>query len=205
MANFAIPIIPVKTVSGNQPKATRKIEYIGSTFKAGTPVAVDSVDGGVKVWGAAVFNGTQGSIVGISYEAASNLGATGRGAPLPMQPVVGVGSAITFGSVPNQSSAVNIPHGAPFNDGRVGFFAALQDTIFSAALGNAGAAAIPTATDVGYAYSLSLDTNGYWYVNKTVTTAVLTVVGLDLRDYPAAGTRVLFTFLPGVIDLVDAG
>lgn len=212
MAITAIPIQPVGSVSGNQFRAYRLIEEATQTFKAGTPVSIAAGDGGVQAWtantGATGVNLGQGGICGISYEAASNLASTGLGAPTPFSPILGLGAAAgTFGSVPNQSSAKNIAHGAPLNDGRVGFILPAPDTIFSATFGNAGNTATPANTDVGKGYGLTLDTGGnFWYVDKAKATVgtnvVLVVISLDLRDVPAAGTRVLFTFISNYVDLL---
>lgn len=208
MAITAIPILPVESVSGNSFRAFRLIEESAQTFKIGTPVSIAAGDGGVQAWVANTQGPGQGGICGISYEAASNLSATGSGAPVPNSPFTGVGAvAGTFGSVPNQTSAKNIAHGAPVNDGRVGFIIPAPDIVFSAILGNAGNPVTPAATDVGKQYGLTLDTGGnFWYVDRAKTTAgtntVLTVIALDLRDTPASGTRVLFTFLPNVVNLI---
>jgi hypothetical protein len=201
MAITAIPIQPVKNFSGNQWKAFRVIEESAQTFKAGTVVAL-AADGGVIAWGGVTVSGALGSPIGISYEAASNLSSTGLGAPQPNQPVTGPGASLFFGTVPNEASAKNIPHGAPINDGRVGFFTANADNVFSATLGNAGNPATPAATDVGATYGLTLDTGGnFWYVDKSKTNLVK-VVGLDLRDTPASGSRVLFVFLQTAVQIL---
>src|SRR5438093_1160835 len=139
MAITAVPIQPVKSLSGNQWAARRIIEDATQTFKLGTVVAMVAADGGVIAWAGATVSGAVGSPIGISYEPASNLASTGLGAPAPNQPVTGLGAALTFGSVPNEASAKNIPHGAPLNDGRVGVvIAAFADTVFSATLGTTG-------------------------------------------------------------------
>jgi hypothetical protein len=204
MAISGIPILPVQDTSANGFVAQRLIEELSQTFLAGTPVELTAADGGVKAWDgttgtAFVFGSASiGGIVGFSYEAASNLSATGSGAPSPQQPFTGVGAvAGTFGSVPNQTSAKNIAHGAPINDGRVGFILAGPQVVWSAVFGNNGNTATPAATDVGKEYGLTIDSNSkYWYVDKNKSTVgtntVLRVVGLDLRDVPAAGSRVLF-------------
>jgi hypothetical protein len=212
VAITAIPILPVETISGNQFRAFRLIEEATQTFKLGTPVSIAAGDGGVQAWtantGATGVNLGQGGICGISYEAASSLASTGLGAPVPFSPVTGLGAAAgTFGSVPNQASAKNIAHGAPLNDGRVGFILPTPDTVFSAIFGNAGSPATPAATDVGKGYGLTADTGGnFWYVDKSKATVgtnvVLTIIALDLRDVPAAGTRVLFTFISNYVDLL---
>lgn len=202
MAITAIPILPVQSISGNQWRAFRLIEEATQTFKVGTPVSIASGDGGIQAWVVNTQGPGQGGICGISYEAASNLASTGLGAPTPFSPLTGIGATLSFGSVPNESLAKNIPHGAPFNDGRVGFILPAADTVFSAILGNAGNPVTPANTDVGKQYGLTLDTgSNFWYVDRAKVTpgtnTVLTVIGLDLRDVPASGTRVLFQFLGG--------
>lgn len=206
MAITAIPIIPVETTNADSPRASRIIEEASQTFKAGVVVALDAADGGVEIWDGATLTGGLASPIGISYEAASNLASTGLGAPTPMSPFLGAGAALSFGSVPNQSSAKNIPHGAPAVDGRVGVCFASQQTLFSATFGNNGNTATPAVTDVGKKYGLTLDTGGnFFYVdkNKTGAAAAVEVVKLDPRDVPAAGTRVIFKFLPAVVNAVQ--
>lgn len=205
MAISATPIEPVSTVSGNQFNANRLIEDATQTFQQGTPVMINTANGATKVW-----DGTAGAghlISGISYEAAHNFASAGLGAPLPLQPIVGAGASVFFGSVQNQSAAVNIPMGAPFVDGRIGFFLPTPDTVFSAVFGNAGNAATPLATDVGVVYGLTIDTAAkFWYVDKSKTGAsgVLTVVALDPRFTPAAGSNVLFTFNAADVSITAA-
>lgn len=202
MAVGAIPILPVQSVSGNAFNADRIEEEAAQSFLLGTPVSI-AADGGLQAWNGTTFTAnTKGSVVGVSYEAASNLASLGKGAPAVFG-AIGQGAALTFGSVPNQASAVNIPHGAPINDGRCGFVLAGPDIVFSAVLGNAGSPVTPAiGTDRGVAYTLSKDANNFWYVNRTVSTANVVVVGLDPRDVPAAGTRVLFQFLTTTLDIL---
>lgn len=215
MAITAIPIQPVQSVSGNQFRAFRLIEEATQTFKQGTLVSLAAGDGGVQAWvpdtgaNATFTTGpVAGSVCGVSYEAASNLASTGLGAPVPFSPVTGLGAAAgTFGSVPNQTSAKNIAHGAPLNDGRVGFILPAADVVFSAVFGNAGAPATPANTDVGKAYGMTLDTGAnFFYVDKSKATVgtntVVRIIALDLRDVPAAGTRVLFVFDARFINLL---
>jgi hypothetical protein len=196
--SFAVPILPRSTVSGNQWRQNRIIEESGQTFLVGTPVQVNSSDGGLQAWDGTT---TTAGIAGISYEAASNLGSTGSGAPVPLSPFTGVGAvAGTFGSVPNESSAKNIAHGAPLNDGRCGLNINDLDTVFSAAFGTTGAATTPLVTDVGISYGMTKETaSGYWYVDKAKTggSAVVRVIALDPRVVAAAGTQVFFVFLQG--------
>jgi hypothetical protein len=203
MAITAVPILPVKTLSGNQWAARRIIEDATQTFKTGTPVAIAAADGGVIAWAGATVSGANGSVVGISYEAASNLASTGLGAPQPNQPVTGLGAALTFGSVPNEASAKNIPHGAPLNDGRVGvLIAAFADTVFSATLGTTGnftnwSDALLSTN--GALAGLTIDTGGnFWYVD-TAKTNLVRIVGRDLRDPIGSGNRVLFQFIGSAV------
>jgi len=213
MAISAIPILPVESISGNQFRAMRLIEEATQSFLQGTPVMITAADGGVTAWQGTVYSQAQTAICGISYEAASGLASTGLGAPAPFSPLTGLGAAFygaTTGwpfQVPNQTSARNIPHGQPINDGRVGFILPTPDTIFSATFGNNGNPATPTNAIVGKAYGLTIDSNSrYWYVdaNKATlgTNTAVIVVSLDLRDVPASGTRVFFQFIPQYVNLL---
>ncbi len=202
MAISAIPILPVESISGNQFRAQRLIEEATQTFLAGTVVTI-SADGGISAWGGATVSGAIGSPVGISYEAASSLATTGKGAPTPFSPLTGIGAAVgLFGSVQNEPLAVNISHGAPLNDGRVGFIIAATDVIFSGVYGTTGNPTTPTNAIVGTLAGLTIDTAAkYWYVDAGKTTMVK-IIGLDPRDVPAAGTRVLFQFLSTAVYLL---
>lgn len=161
----SIEIHSVQTVSGNQARVRRIIEDDGSTFLAGTPVSIEAADGGVQAWdGTTVAFG----IAGFSLSAASNLTTTG------------VAKTLTFGSVPNEASAVNIPRGAPLNDGRVDFETSSQDTVFR---GQVGPAQTALATDVGVSYGMTIDSDNHWYVDKTKSTVgVNTVVSITKLD-----------------------
>ena len=166
-----------RTVSGNQPLIQRQIEELSQTFLAGTPVSVAAGDGGVQAWdGVTIPLG----IAGFSTEFASNLSATG------------VPRTLTFGSVPYEPNAVNIPRGAPLNDGRIGYEVANSDTIFH---GQVGPLQTTAPTDVGAAYGMTKDADGHWFVDKTKTgaSAVVTVVKLDTVDTIRG---VYFTVLP---------
>ena len=198
MAITAVPIQPVKSLSGNQWAARRIIEDATQTFKLGTVVAMVAADGGVIAWAGATVSGAVGSPIGISYEPASNLASTGLGAPAPNQPVTGLGAALTFGSVPNEASAKNIPHGAPLNDGRVGVvIAAFADTVFSATLGTTGNFTnwADTLMSTNPLAGLTIDSgSNFWYVDLGKTNLVR-IVGRDLRDPIGSGNRVLFQFI----------
>jgi hypothetical protein len=187
----SMEIHAVKSVSGTQPRVARIIEKLTQTFLSGTPVQVDTaVDGGVKEWGAAA--GTD-LIAGFAVEPASNLASTGAGAPSGLTPVLGSGSGTTFGAVPYQSSAKNIPRGAPMSDGRIGFETAAADNLFLAQVGPAQTTA---ATDVGKSYGLTKDADNHWYVDKTKTgaNAVVKIEKLYMLDaVGATAGRVLFS------------
>lgn len=216
MAITAIPILPVKDISANGFVSQRLIEKASQTFKLGTPLSIDAGTGSLQAWDGTTgvaFTYTsasrQGGIVGISYEIASNLASTGLGAPQPMQPFTGVGGA-SFGSVPNQSSAKNLAHGTPMLDGRCGLVLPGPNVLFSATFGNNGNPATPAVTDVGLSYGLTIDSgSNFWYVDKNKATpgtnTVVIVVGLDPRDTPGSGTRVLFQFDPRFIDPILLG
>lgn len=200
MAIAALPIEVVQTVSGNQERLIRRAEEASQTFLAGTPVE-QQADGGVAVWDGATLTGV---LLGISSEDAHNLSSLGAGAPGPLQPFLGQGASLTFGSVPNETSAVNIPRGAPMVDGRLGYFVGNTDTVFRGIFGNNGALATPGLTNVGVAYGLTIDSNNkYWYVdkNKTGSSAVVQVVALDPIDGSISGGRVWFQFLPTAVIL----
>lgn len=164
----SIEIHSVQTVSGNQARVRRIIEDDVQVFLSGVPVQIEAADGGVQEWdGTTVLNG----IAGFALEAASNLVTTG------------VPKTLTFGSVPNEPLAVNIPRGAPLNDGRVGFEVAVADTIFR---GQVGPLQTVDPTDVGKQYGLTKDTDNHWFVDKTKLTVgvntVVTIVKLDPQD-----------------------
>ena len=171
----------IGSVSGNQPRMRRIIEEAGQSFLSGTPLMVKtSTDGGMQAWdGTTTTNG----IAGFSKEAASNLGVTGTA------------KTLSFGSVPYQASAVNIPRGAPLNDGRVEFEVAAFDTVFA---GQVGPAQTVAATDVGKMYGMTIDADNHWYVDKTKTgaSAVVEVVKLDPNDQSATPRGLYFVVVP---------
>jgi hypothetical protein len=163
----SIEIHSVQTLSGNQARVRRIIEEATQTFLQGTPVQI-AVDGGVQAWdGVTIALG----IAGFCLSAASNL------------TTLGVAKTLTFGTVPNETSAVNISRGAPLNDGRIDFEVSTDDTIFK---GQVGPSQTCAASDVGKQYGLTKDTDGHWYVDKTKTTVgtntVVIITKLDPVD-----------------------
>jgi hypothetical protein len=198
MAIHALPITAVETTTGGPPIISRIIEEASQTFVAGTPVELASGDGGIQAW-----DGTTLTIIsGISTEDAHNLSSTGLGWNGGLAPYTGLGANLTFGSVPNESSAVNIPRGAPPIDGRMGLYVPTGEVIFRGMIGNNGAAYTPTNANVGISYGLTIDSSSkYWYVdvNKTGSSAVVQIVSLDPIDGSIANARVLFKFLAAAI------
>jgi len=176
----------IRTVSGNQPEIRRIIEEATQAFLEGTPVQVNGTDGGVQAWDGTTY--TSG-IAGVAKEPGSSLSTTGTR------------KFLTFGSVPNEASAVNIPRGAPYNDGKVGFEVANNDSVFYGQIGSSQTSSY-AAQLVGGSYGLTKDSDNHWYVDltKTLTSgggsssqAVLKIVKLD----PIDTTRgVHFVFLP---------
>lgn len=172
-------ISAVQTVSGNQPRMRRIEEKATQTFLLGVPVQLSSL-GFVQEW-----DGTTEAlgIAGISAEPASDL------------TTAGVPETLSYGTVPNQSSAQNIPMGAPLNDGRIGFFVANDDTVFR---GQVGPAQTCVQANIGIEYGMTKDTDGHWYVDLTDTTDVVCrVVKLDPNDQSATPRGVYFVIIPG--------
>lgn len=161
-------VYATRSTTQEQPDMRRVIEKAGQTFLIGTPVMIDTVTGAVQGWdGTTVAAG----IAGFTKENGANLSVTG------------IPQTLSYGGVPNQPSAVNIPEGAPINDGRNGFEVAISSTVFA---GQVGPAQTAVATDIGKQYGLTKDTDNHWFVDKTKATAgtntVVTIVKLDQYD-----------------------
>lgn len=206
MAVGAGQIVPVQNLGGAVSfPVGYQIEEAGQTFNAFTPVQITTADGGLAVWNGST---TALGIAGIAAENANNLATVGAGAPIGFSPVLGPGSVVgSYAANPNQPYANILPPGVPMSDGRLRYFLPFPGTVFSGVIGNGAGtpAAIATAqTQVGVQYGLTLDTNGYWYVdtNKTSGNTVLTVTQLD-PEFPVGtvGGRVWFTFLPGAVQV----
>jgi hypothetical protein len=197
MANFAGPIEPVQNLGGAVSfPMLAIIEESGQTFNAYTPVSINGTDGGVQVWnGSTITNG----IAGFAAVNASNLATTGAGAPQGFTPVLGPGSVVgNYKANPNQPLAVITPSLVPINDGTIQFFVAGLATVFVGKVGTTGSAIATTNQMVGAQFGMTLDTNGYWYVDtaKTGASAVLQVSQLDPRDaVGTVGGRLWFTIL----------
>lgn len=177
MAGKAIPITPVRTTNDSQPRMQRYDEKASQTFLEGTPVFTEVATGFIIAWAGVVATT---KVLGISSEPASNL--TTAATP----------KTLTFGAVPNQASAVNIPRGAPINDGKIGVYLADEQTIFLGALLDTDPSVI---TDINTIMGLTKDTNNYWYIDRTKTDSII-IVGFDTRQ--AVGTnghRLFFRFV----------
>lgn len=197
------PIIVVSTISGNQEKIQHYLENAGETFLNGTPVALDA-NGNTIAWGGVDL--TQ-SIIGISILAALNLATDGKGASPIFGSVGFPGGFPTVGSVQNQPSAVNLPHGAEFADGTTTVQLAVADTIFEGQVdASTGATYNATQAAVGTQRGLTIDATGHWYVDLAKATpgtnTAVTVVSLNPQDLVSGSTttqinngRVRFTFL----------
>lgn len=149
------------------PQQKRLPEGASKTFKVGVPVVLTT--GAIAESG--VITGAA-TIVGFSSEPAHNLTTLGT-APIG-------GSGTTFGSVPNQSSAVNVPIGAPMADGNCGVYIASNETIFQ---GKTASNYTITGATRGAIFGLTKDSGtAQWFVDTDITAAnsgaILEVVDL---------------------------
>lgn len=203
LANHA-PILVFQTTTNTTEQTQDYLEASGQTFLTGTPVELSA--GFCQAWdGTTVVRG----ILGISETPGANLGTNGAGAPGAFGSIGFPGATPTYGSVPNQASAVNIPAGVTFATGSTTVAQAVPTTIFVAQVDNSAAGAYtPSNANVGVQYGLTIDANGNWYIdfNKTTvgTNTVLTVVGLYYNDLVQGsstteilGGRLLFKFNTG--------
>lgn len=210
MANFSDAIEPVQDTGGavSFPESYF-LEGAGQTFLTGTPVEIGATTDsktGVIVWdGTTVVKG----IAGFAAQAAQNLSTTGAGAPGPFTPITGPGSNVgNYAANPYQSLAVITPPMTPLADGFSYFFNAGPTTVFRACIGTSAAgtgslvAAIATAnSQVGQPFGLTLDTNGFWFVDTNKSNAVI-VTALDpLQSVGTVGGHVFFTVIPTVVQI----
>jgi hypothetical protein len=198
------PIIVVSTVSGNQDLIQNYLEAASQTFKGGTPVSLNG-SGNVIAWSGAAA-GT-GVILGVCLVGGFNYATAGAGAS-PLYGSIGFpGGTPTFGTVPNQPSAVNLVHGALFATGLTIVSINTQDTLFEAQVdASTGSTYNATAALIGTQAGLTIDANGFWYVDLAkvtpLTNTVLTIESLNPQDLVAGSTttqvnngRVRFKFL----------
>lgn len=184
----AVPFNPYKLLNaqGNLFSIMRLKEKASNTQLQGTPCFVDTT--GFCLERTAIDDGTK-VVAGITLEIASNLTTSG------------VPKTLTYGSVQNQSSAVNIPMGAPLEDGTLGFYVANSNSLFS---GKTDTAHLLAQTDIGGIAGTSLfgitkdATTGFWFVDTTITAvasgACVEVVEL-IDPVGTAGGLVAFRFM----------
>ena len=181
----------VQTISGNTPFTNAISEKASQTFLQGVPVQLNA--GYVQKWDGATYTA---GILGFSLQPAVNLASNGKGTPGLFSQVGPPGATVTYGSVPYQASASNIPVGAPMTDGRTYFEQANNDTIFEAQFDNSNGTTAPdytpTISMVGSQFGLTFDASGYAYVdgNKTTvgTNTCVVIVGFNPDDLVQAGT-----------------
>jgi hypothetical protein len=184
MAGKAVPIIVARTTQDSSPAFRRYQEKAAQTFIEGTPVFRDT-NGGVAEWSGVVATS---KVAGIAIEPAANL------------TTLGTAKTLTFGAVPNQSAARNIPRGAPLNDGSIGVQLADDTTEFQGVTDSAVAA---LETDVGEPYGLTKDTNNYWLIDKGKTDSIV-ITGVYPGDADRLGGRLFFRFLSAAAQMGGA-
>lgn len=203
--SFHQPITQVKTNSGNDPMKLSFPELAGqlaTVIMPGVPLELSS--GFAAIWDGTT---TAKGIVGIATQYGQNLGSNGKGAPVPPFGPVGPPWAIqTWGVVPNQPSAVNIAPGTPMGTGRQeAVHLAVADTWFEAQIDNSSTGtAITSRAIVGVDYGLTVDANGFWYVDLSKTSGNTVLVIQELNPLDPIGTafgRVWFNFLPAAYQL----
>jgi hypothetical protein len=198
-----LPIMQVQEKAGTTPFTNAQPEAAGQTFKSGAPVQLNG-SGFVQEWDGTTHTA---GILGVSESFGLNLGSAGAGAPVPpFGGITGTGAIQTYGSVVNQPSAVNIALGTPISDGRTLYMEPRESTIFQALFDNsAGTVAAnytPTQADIGVAYGMTRDANGYWYVDKNLTgaNAILQIVALPQGSIVNA--LVNFVFLAAAVQVI---
>lgn len=206
-----LPIQVVQTVSGNQENIFNYLEGATQTFNNGTPVVISS---GSVIASTSPLS-TTNQLVGIAMYAGHNLASAGKGAS-PLYGSIGFpGGAPTFGSVPNQTSAVNLLHGSPFVDGLMPTQLAVEDSIFEVQVDNStGASFTASNADLGKYAALVTDANNWWYLDRntiatTPGTLAVVIISLNPQDLVAGSVttqvpngRVRVRFLPGASQLV---
>ncbi len=201
-----LPITMFETISGNTELTQNPQQAAGQTFTLGAPLQLNA-SGYAQVWdGATIAAG----IYGVSLEPGANLGTAGAGYPPNFGQQGPPWSNFNIGAAPNQPSSVTIPYGAPFITGGVLSMLNVSDTLFKAQTDSSAASPPtiqPTIASVGKQYGLTVDANGYWYIDFNKTTAgtntVLVVVGLYPGDVlttdptkTVPNGQLIFQFLP---------
>lgn len=187
----SIEIHSVQSVSGNQPRIRRLAEAAGQVFLAGTPLALNASGFVIAVASPiATFTNSQGAVIGLAKDFGANLATAG------------VAQQQTFGSVPNEASAVNISR-PYFNDGLTGVEVADPDTVF---LGQVGPAQTATQALIGTAIGMTKDTDNHWFFDTTKNTlgtnTVALVVKLDPNDQSATPRGIYVRFIVGEVQSI---
>jgi hypothetical protein len=191
-------IIPLMDQSDTMPYTAANPEKATQNFKQGTPVQLNG--GFTQAWDGTTL---AAGLLGIALQMGQNLPSNGYGAPIPFGQIQGSQAIQTYGNVPYQPNAVNIALGAPMSDGRTLYTQCSPDVIFEgqcdASSGTVASNWTPTQAMVGTQAGLTIDANGFWYVDLSKTTpgtnTVLVIVGLSPVDGSIANGRVRFQFL----------
>ncbi len=195
---FHSQIIPLMDTQDAMPYTAANPEKATQTFQQGTPVQLNA--GFTQAWdGATLVNG----LLGVALQPGQNLPSNGFGAPTPFGQIQGSQAIQTFGSVPYQPRAVNIALGTPMSDGRTFYTQCSPDVVFEGQCDNSAGTVpanwTPTQAMVGTQAGLTVDANGFWYVDLGKTTpgtnTVLVIVGLSPVDGSIPNGRVRFQFL----------
>lgn len=198
-----MPFNLARTVSGLGWQIMGYKEKALQTFLPGTPVMMQA--GVVLAWDGVTLNN---GILGAALNGGSNLATDGAGAPTnAFSGITGTGATPLFtDKIPNQTSAVSIPHGAKAVDGRNLIAIANNDNIFEGMVdNNTGANFTLLAADIGTAFGLTKDATGHWYVDRAKTGANACVVILQANSVDGfiANARVYFKFLDSVMQLMS--
>jgi hypothetical protein len=163
-----LPIVPVSTISGNQEHIFNYLEGSGQTFNQGTPVVISA---GAVIASTSPLS-TTNLTAGICAYPGHNLASAGKGASPVFGSIGFPGGAPTFGSIPTQPSAVNLPHGSPYVDGLMLTYQSVLDTIFEVQVDNStGASFTAGVADVGKFAALVTDANNWWYLDRNTIAA----------------------------------
>lgn len=191
-------IYPVQNTTNTTPNTAADLEAASQTFKFGSPVQRNG-SGYIQVWDGTTITA---GIIGISESFGLNLATAGAGFPTaPFAPVSGAIAIQTYGSVPNEPSAVNTALGTPVAEGRTLYTEAIDENYFLGMLDNSAGAVpsdyTPTQATIGAKYGLTQDSNGNWYVDlgKTGASAVLQVLQVYPQDGFIVNARVIFKIL----------
>jgi hypothetical protein len=185
-----LPIVPVSTISGNQEHIFNYLEGASQTFNYGTPVVISS---GAVIASTSPLS-TTNVTAGIAAYPGHNLSSAGKGASPLFGSIGSPGGAPTTGSVPNQTSAVNLPHGSPYVDGLMLVWQSVLDTIFEVQVDNStGASFTASTSDIGKYVALVTDANSWWYADRnTIATTPGTlpcrILSLNPQDLASGST-----------------